>query len=193
MTPARKVSRWPPISASRFPGRILIPPVEVRHRDREGPESSPVFSPLWVAYIGRLGRRPNSSSPGGCSTGRLLHFCPETSSRSLRVEVVRACHSSRPPRGPLFPTHLRPAFLRPADPAPGYQIFAIPEYLRRAVRYQETAALPIDRARKKRRGESRSVSGPGPESGGIYRATRGCQKLLSRHALLVERGYTVGG
>lgn len=30
-------------------------------------------------------------SLGGCSTGRLLHFCLETSSRSLRVEVVSAC------------------------------------------------------------------------------------------------------
>lgn len=33
-------------------------------------------------------------SLGGCSTGRLLHFCLKTSSRSLRVEVVSACFES---------------------------------------------------------------------------------------------------
>ena len=70
-------------------------PARTSNAERCSPSSKRVFSRTfschsrWLIYRTFLVAVQIPPSLGGCSTGRLLHFCLETSSRSLaRVEVV---------------------------------------------------------------------------------------------------------
>lgn len=105
----------------RFPGRDVLfggtVYLENFHDDREDVSSLVCSRYSGWLISGVLVAVQIPPSLGGCSTGRLLHFCLETSSRSLRVEVVSAC---------LYPQASSSILLRYRACAVSFDFFSLP-------------------------------------------------------------------